>query len=119
MSDFPRLKTIKKYDVENQIGEITRAKRAYYIVDKQGVVRFKRMMTPFDVDGPLSRERSAVSRTEQDQIRRRPHGDERVTTEKCNVTWVGMVSWSIHGSVRCTGWERFHRFVSIHRRGGA
>lgn len=52
LSDFPHLKTIKKYNVENQIGEITTAKRAYFIVDKQGVVRFKRIMTPFDVDGP-------------------------------------------------------------------
>jgi peroxiredoxin len=52
LSDFPHLKTIKKYDVEQKIGDIPTAKRAYFIVDKQGVVRFKRIMSPFDVDGP-------------------------------------------------------------------
>ena len=52
LSDFPHLKTIKKYDVEQKIGDIPTAKRAYFIVDKQGVVRFKRIVSPFDVDGP-------------------------------------------------------------------
>ena len=52
LSDFPHLKTIKKYDVEQKIGDIPTAKRAYFIVDKQGIVRFKRIVSPFDVDGP-------------------------------------------------------------------
>ncbi|MFQ5931269.1 MAG: redoxin domain-containing protein [Nitrospiraceae bacterium] len=52
LSDFPHLKTIKKYDVEQKIGSIPTAKRAYFIVDKQGIVRFKRIVSPFDVDGP-------------------------------------------------------------------
>ncbi len=46
LSDFPSLETIKKFDVENQIGKITTAKRSYFIVDKSGIVRFKRIMYP-------------------------------------------------------------------------
>ncbi|MCZ6479358.1 MAG: redoxin domain-containing protein [candidate division NC10 bacterium] len=51
LSDFPHLKTIKKYGVEQKIGAISTAKQAYFIVDKQGIVRFKRIMTGFDEDG--------------------------------------------------------------------
>lgn len=52
LSDFPKLDTIKKYGVENQIGNVTTAKRAYFIIDKNGIVRFKRIMHPFNPDSP-------------------------------------------------------------------
>ncbi len=53
LSDFPDLKTIKKYGVENQIGEVPTAKRSYFIVDKKGIVRFKRIMHPFNPEAPF------------------------------------------------------------------
>jgi len=53
LSDFPNLETIKKYDVENQIGSVTTAKRAYFIVDRKGIVRFKRIMHPFNAEAPF------------------------------------------------------------------
>ena len=53
LSDFPNLETIKKYDVETQMGSVTTAKRAYFIVDKKGIVRFKRIMHPFTPDAPF------------------------------------------------------------------
>ena len=53
LSDFPSLETIKKYDVENQMGRVTTAKRAYFIVDKKGIVRFKRVMHPFNPEAPF------------------------------------------------------------------
>ncbi len=65
LSDFPQLKTIKKYGVEQKIGNIPTAKRAYFIVDKQGIVRFKRIMTPFDVDGPYLQNEVLLSELEK------------------------------------------------------
>jgi peroxiredoxin len=53
LSDFPNLETIKKYEVETQMGSVTTAKRAYFIVDKKGIVRFKRIMHPFNPDAPF------------------------------------------------------------------
>ncbi len=65
LSDFPQLKTIKRYNVEQKIGKIPTAKRAYFIVDKQGVVRFKRIMTPFDMDGPYLQNEVLLSELEK------------------------------------------------------
>ncbi len=65
LSDFPDLKTIKKYDVEQKIGEILTAKRAYFIVDKQGIMRFKRIVSPFDVDGPYLQNDVLLSEVEK------------------------------------------------------
>jgi peroxiredoxin len=65
LSDFPQLKTIKKYGVEQKIGNVPTAKRAYFIVDKQGVVRFKRIMTPFDMDGPYLQNEVLLSELEK------------------------------------------------------
>jgi len=53
VSDFPNLETIKRYEVENQMGSVTTAKRAYFIVDKKGIVRFKQIMHPFNPDAPF------------------------------------------------------------------
>ncbi len=53
LSDFPNMETIKKYGVENQIGRVVTAKRSYFIVDKKGIVRFKRVMHPLDPDAPF------------------------------------------------------------------
>lgn len=53
LSDFPHLTTIKAYGVENQIGRVTTAKRAYFIIDKKGIVRFKRVMYPFNPEAPF------------------------------------------------------------------
>jgi peroxiredoxin len=65
LSDFPRLNTIKKYDVEQKIGDIPTAKRAYFIVDKRGIVRFKRIVSPFDVDGPFLQNDALLSELEK------------------------------------------------------
>ena len=65
LSDFPHLKTSKKYDVEQKIGSISTAKRAYFIVDKQGIVRFKRIVTPFDMDGPYLQNEVLLSELEK------------------------------------------------------
>ncbi len=53
LSDFPDLTTIKIYGVENQMGSVTTAKRAYFIVDKKGIVRFKRTLHPFNPEAPF------------------------------------------------------------------
>ena len=53
LSDFPNLETIKRYGVETQMGSVTTAKRSYFIVDKKGIVRFKRIMHPFDPEAPF------------------------------------------------------------------
>ncbi len=53
LSDFPDLTTIKNYGVENRIGKVTTAKRSYFIVDKKGIVRFKRVMYPFNPETPF------------------------------------------------------------------
>ena len=53
LSDFPNLETIKQYGVENEIGRVTTAKRSYFIVDKQGIVRFKRVLHPINPDEPF------------------------------------------------------------------
>lgn len=53
LSDFPDLRTIKRYGVENRIGKVTTAKRSYFIVDKNGIVRFKRVMHPFNPEAPF------------------------------------------------------------------
>ena len=42
LSDAPNLKTIEAYGVFN--AERKLAQRSYFIVDKQGVVRFKRLL---------------------------------------------------------------------------
>ena len=53
LSDFPNLETIKKYGVENQIGRVPTAKRSYFIVDKKGILRSKRIMYPIDPRAPF------------------------------------------------------------------
>ncbi len=42
LSDFPALKTIEAYGVLN--AERKLAQRSYFIVDKQGVIRYKRVL---------------------------------------------------------------------------
>jgi peroxiredoxin len=42
LSDAPDLKTIQAYGVYN--GERKLAQRSYFIIDKQGIVRFKRVL---------------------------------------------------------------------------
>ena len=47
LSDFSR-DTVKKYGVMDEnpdSGRFRMAKRAYFIIDKQGIVRFKQLMT--------------------------------------------------------------------------
>jgi peroxiredoxin len=44
VSDAPDLKTINAYDV--LIPERRLAQRSYFIVDKQGIVRFKKVLAP-------------------------------------------------------------------------
>lgn len=44
LSDFPRPETIKAYGIERPGGGAIPNQRAYFIVDKQGIVRFKRVM---------------------------------------------------------------------------
>ena len=44
LSDAPNLKTIEAYGVLN--AERKLATRSYFIIDKQGVVRFKRVLKP-------------------------------------------------------------------------
>lgn len=53
LSDFPNLMTVKAYGVETQMGSVTTAKRAYFIIDKNGIVRFKRIMHPFNPEAPF------------------------------------------------------------------
>jgi peroxiredoxin len=53
LSDFPNVETIKAYGVESQMGSSTTAKRSYFIVDKKGIVRFKRVMHPFNPEAPF------------------------------------------------------------------
>lgn len=53
LSDFPDLKTITTYGVENHMGRVTTAKRAYFIVDKSGIVRFKRILHPYNPEAPF------------------------------------------------------------------
>ncbi len=44
LSDFPDLKTIQSYGV--LIPERRLAQRSYFIVDKQGIVRYKKVLAP-------------------------------------------------------------------------
>ena len=44
LSDFPDLKTIQSYGV--LIPERRLAQRSYFIVDKQGVIRYKKVLAP-------------------------------------------------------------------------
>jgi peroxiredoxin len=44
LSDAPNLKTMSDYGVLNTERRV--AQRSYFIVDKQGVVRFKRVLKP-------------------------------------------------------------------------
>jgi peroxiredoxin Q/BCP len=44
LSDAPNLKTIEAYGVLNAQRKL--ATRSYFIIDKQGVVRFKRVLKP-------------------------------------------------------------------------
>ncbi|HET8580183.1 MAG TPA: redoxin domain-containing protein, partial [Nitrospiraceae bacterium] len=53
LSDFPNLETVKKFGVENTIGKVTTAKRSYFLVDKKGIVRFKRIMSPANPEAPF------------------------------------------------------------------
>ncbi len=53
LSDFPNLNTIRDYNVENQIGKVITAKRAYFIIDKKGIVRFKQTLHPFNPEAPF------------------------------------------------------------------
>ena len=43
-SDYPKFKTMQDYGVYNAERQL--AQRSYFIVDKQGVVRFKRILKP-------------------------------------------------------------------------
>ena len=47
LSDFPDLKVIRKYGVLKHVGEAKRpmAKASFFLIDKQGVVRGKWMIT--------------------------------------------------------------------------
>jgi peroxiredoxin len=53
LSDFPKLETIETYGVSSQIGEVATAKRAYFIIDKQGIVRFKGVMDTINPKMPI------------------------------------------------------------------
>ena len=44
LSDFPELKTIEAYGVLNAERRI--AQRSWFIVDKQGVIRYKKVLAP-------------------------------------------------------------------------
>jgi peroxiredoxin len=44
LTDFPELKTISAYGVLN--AERRLAQRAYFIVDKKGVIRYKKVLAP-------------------------------------------------------------------------
>ena len=44
LSDFPELKTIETYGV--LIAERRFSQRAWFIVDKQGVIRYKKVLAP-------------------------------------------------------------------------
>ena len=44
LSDFPELKTIEAYGV--LIAERRFSQRAWFIVDKQGVIRYKKVLAP-------------------------------------------------------------------------
>jgi peroxiredoxin len=44
LSDFPDLKTMQAYGVFN--AERRLAQRSYFIVDKQGVIRYKKILAP-------------------------------------------------------------------------
>jgi len=53
LSDFPKLETIATYGVSCKIGEVPTAKRAYFIIDKQGIVRFKGVMDTINPRMPI------------------------------------------------------------------
>jgi peroxiredoxin len=53
LSDFPKLETIRTYGVPSQIGEVPTAKRAYFIIDKQGIVQFKGVMDTINPKMPI------------------------------------------------------------------
>ncbi len=53
LSDFPMLETIRTYGVSTQIGAVPTAKRAYFIIDKQGIIRFKGVMDAIDPKMPI------------------------------------------------------------------
>jgi alkyl hydroperoxide reductase subunit AhpC len=44
LSDAPNLKTMEAYGVLNPERRV--ARRSYFIIDKQGVVRYKRVLKP-------------------------------------------------------------------------
>ncbi len=44
LSDFPELKTIQTYGVFNKDRRL--AQRSWFIVDKQGVIRYKKVLKP-------------------------------------------------------------------------
>ena len=48
LSDFPALKTIKSYGVLNEKTQIT-ARRSFFLVDLQGILRQKWLVDPSDV----------------------------------------------------------------------
>jgi len=47
LSDFPDLKVIRSYDVLKRVGEAKRpmAKPSFFLIDKQGIIRGKWMVT--------------------------------------------------------------------------
>jgi peroxiredoxin len=49
LSDFPNLKTIKSYAGLNTQWSMTTAQRAFFLIDKQGIVRGKWLGTVDDV----------------------------------------------------------------------
>ncbi len=53
LSDFPTLETIQTYWAATRIGEVPTAKRAYFIIDKQGIVRLKGVMDTIDPTMPI------------------------------------------------------------------
>ena len=50
---LPEPDTVITYGVENRIGQVPTAKRAYFIIDKQGIIRFKGVMHTINPKAPL------------------------------------------------------------------
>jgi peroxiredoxin len=65
LSDFPKLETIRTYGVPSQIGEVPTAKRAYFIIDKQGIVRFKEVMDTINPKIPIYPNQVLLDRLEK------------------------------------------------------
>jgi peroxiredoxin len=65
LSDFPKLETIETYGVSSQIGQVPTAKRAYFIIDKQGIVRFKEVMDTINPKIPIYPNQVLLDRLEK------------------------------------------------------